>query len=123
MTHGTLPFDNDHVTLSEALLLVTAVLEDIHQENLRLQERIGSTLAETNKGLIEDLQLLDRQAQVTSDLVTCLQLLVKTEPQATKNTPISREKLFRLDATRNSFKGNQCAQVHSNNPDLGELWV
>lgn len=123
MAERILSFDEDNISVKDALLVVTAVLESLHRDNLHLQERIGVSLGEAQKCIIEDLQLLDRQAQVTLDLVTCLQRLAKTEPTATQNTPISKDDLFRLDATRHSVRREASRPSATTGPDPNEIWI
>ena len=71
MTPGRTSLEQDEfrsLSVNEALGLVADALDYLHASNLRLQERIGSRLGDTPPDLIEELQALDRQGQVTHDV-------------------------------------------------------
>lgn len=93
------------MSLNEALLAVAVVMDDLHRTNLRLQDRIGANLARKAglSDLVEDLQVLDRQAQVTRDLADSLRTLAKSAKTAVDSSTVEPAILFRLDATREAL--------------------
>lgn len=115
--------DQADISLGEALVVVSEVLESLHDANVRLQDRIGPTLGVHGTDLIEDLQMLDRQAQITLDLVDCLRRLAESAPRPPISRSVPRAELFRLDVTKRELESPETSIAPHTKADPEEIWL
>lgn len=115
--------DSNGLPLDEALVAVSEVLVGLHDANIMLQNRIGQNIEETHMSLIEDLQVLDRKAQITLDLVECLRRLADAAPSPSPIVEITRERLFKLDATRRELDRSTPVKGTSPEQKPDDIWL
>ena len=117
------PIDQSLISFGEALVVVSEVLERLHDANITLQDRIAPSVGASGASLIEDLQVLDRQAQITLDLVQCLRRLADAAPGTPPTKRFSKDQLFQLDATRHALERSVGPDGISKASSSEDIWL